>query len=64
MTMLQKVFNVLAITLSVLQNYFDRPNKIFFSDLYLAKFLDTSANSEQIRVTSVIQFNFHTSDIT
>jgi len=40
MTMLQKVL-ILAISLSNLHNYFDNPNKLF-SNLYLAKFLDTS----------------------
>jgi len=36
-----KSFDVLANSLNVQHNYFDGPNK--FSDLYLAKFLDTSA---------------------
>jgi len=38
-----KNFVILATSLNVLHNYFDGPNKIIFSDLYLAKFLDTSA---------------------
>jgi len=37
-----KSFDVLAISLSLLRNYFDNPTKLF-SDLYLAKFLDTLA---------------------
>jgi len=43
--MLQKVFDMLATSLSVLDNYFNCPTKLF-SDLYLvAKFLDTTAKS-------------------
>jgi len=42
--MLQKVFDILTTSLSVLHNYFDGPTKLF-SDLYLAKFLDSSAKS-------------------
>jgi len=34
--------DILATNLSILHNYFDDPTKLF-SDLYLAKFLDTSA---------------------
>jgi len=41
--MLQKNFDILAISLNVLHNYFD--NSIKLSDLYLAKFLDTLAKS-------------------
>ena len=43
MTMLHKVlkFNILAASLGVLDNYFDGLAKLF-SDLQLAKFLDTS----------------------
>jgi len=37
-----KSFNILAISLSVLYNYSDDPT-ILFSDLYLVKFLDSSA---------------------
>jgi len=37
-----KNFNILAISLSVLYNYFDNSMKLF-SDLYLAKFLDKTA---------------------
>jgi len=37
-----KSFNILATSLNVLHNYFNGPNKLF-SDLYLAKFLNTSA---------------------
>jgi len=37
-----KSFDILTISLSVLHNYFDGPTKLF-SDLYLVKFLDTSA---------------------
>ena len=36
--------DILATNLSILHNYFDDPTKLF-SDLYLAKFLDTSENS-------------------
>jgi len=36
-----KNFNILAINLSVLHNYFDSPK--LFSDLYLAKIFDISA---------------------
>jgi len=39
-----KSFDVLVISLSVLRNYFDNPTKLF-SDLYLAKFFNTSAKS-------------------
>jgi len=39
--MLQKIFDILTI-LSILHNYFDGPAKLF-SDLYLAKIVDTSA---------------------
>jgi len=35
-----KIYNILAISLSVLHNYFNSLTKLF-SDLYLAKFLDT-----------------------
>jgi len=35
-----KSFDILATSLSVQCNYFDNPTKLF-SDLYLAKFLDT-----------------------
>jgi len=38
-----KSLNILAISLNILHNYFDSPK--IFSDLYLAKFLDTSAKS-------------------
>jgi len=38
-----KNFDFLATSLNILHNYFDDPNKMIFSDLYLAKFLDTSA---------------------
>jgi len=34
-----KLFNILAISLSVLHNYFDGPNKIIFTSVYTAKFL-------------------------
>jgi len=37
-----KIFNIPAISLSFLHN-FDSPTKLF-SDLYLVKFLNTSAN--------------------
>jgi len=36
--MLQKAFDILAISLSVPHNYFNGPNKIIFTDLHLAKF--------------------------
>jgi len=36
-TMLQKSFNILAISLNVLHNHFDDPK--LFSDLYLPKFI-------------------------
>jgi len=36
-----KSFDILTISLSVLHNYFDDATKLF-SDLHLAKFLDTS----------------------
>jgi len=39
---MSKLFATLSSCLSVLHNYFDDPTKLF-SDLYLAKFLDTSA---------------------
>jgi len=39
-----KNFDILTIRLSVLHNYFDDLTKLF-SDLYLAKFLDSSAKS-------------------
>jgi len=39
-----KSFNILAISLSVLHNHFDSSTKLF-SDLNLAKFLDTSVKS-------------------
>jgi len=39
-----KSFNVLTTGLSVLHNYFDGQTKLF-SDLYPAKFLDTSAKN-------------------
>jgi len=39
-----KNFNSLTISLSILHNYFDDSIKLF-SDLYLTKFLDTSAKS-------------------
>jgi len=35
-------FDILAISLSVLRNYFDGPNKIIFR--FVNKFLDISAN--------------------
>jgi len=38
-----KNFDILAISSDVLHNYFDAPN--LFSDLYLVKFLDTSAKA-------------------
>jgi len=41
MSNVAKNFDILAIILNVLRNYFDIPIKLF-SDLYLAKFLDTS----------------------
>jgi len=41
MNMLRKVLNILA-TSSGVHNYFDGPTKLF-SELYLAKFLGTSA---------------------
>jgi len=37
-----KAFAALSSTLERLQNYFDEPTKLFL-DLYLIKFLDTSA---------------------
>jgi len=37
-----KNFDILTTSLSVLYNYFDNPIKLF-SDLYLVKFLNTSA---------------------
>jgi len=37
-----KNFDILTISLNVLYNYFDNPIKLF-SDLYLVKFLNTSA---------------------
>jgi len=37
-----KNFDILAISLSILHNYFDSSIKLF-QDLYLAKFLDISA---------------------
>jgi len=37
-----KSFNILVISLNVLHNYFNNPTNLF-SDLYLVKFLDTSA---------------------
>jgi len=39
-----KNFDILAISLNVLHNYFNDPTKLF-SDLYLAKFLDVSVKS-------------------
>jgi len=39
----EKSLNIIAITLSIPYNYFD-PTKLF-SDLYLIKFLNTSAKS-------------------
>jgi len=36
-----KNFGILAISLNTLHNYFDDPDKIMFSALYLAKFLKT-----------------------
>jgi len=39
-----KNFNILAISLSVLHNYFDDLTKLF-SDLYLTKFLDSPTKS-------------------
>jgi len=45
MTKLQKSFNILAISLNVLRNYFDGPQTKLFSDLYLTKFLDTWVKS-------------------
>jgi len=39
-----KSFDILGISLSVLHNHFNNPTKLF-SNLYLAKFLDTSAKS-------------------
>jgi len=42
--MMSKNFDILATNLSVLYNYFDSSIKLF-SDLHLAKFLDTSAKS-------------------
>jgi len=38
---IKKSFDILAMNLKVLHNYFDGPIKLF-SDLYLAKFLDFS----------------------
>jgi len=40
MSNIAKSFNILANCLSILHNYFDGPK--LFSDLYLAKLLDTS----------------------
>jgi len=45
MTVSSKVLTFLITNLSVLHNYFDGSNKSIFSDLYLAKFLDTSKRS-------------------
>jgi len=42
MSNIVKYFDILLISLSVLGNYFDSTTKLF-SDLYVAKFLDTSA---------------------
>jgi len=42
-TTLQKVFNILAISVSVLHNYFANPNKIIFR--FVTKFLDTSVKT-------------------
>jgi len=42
--MIEKNFDILTISSSVPYNYFDGPTKLF-SDLYLAKFLDTSEKS-------------------
>jgi len=42
MSNVAKNFYILVISLNVLHIYFDAPTKLF-SDLYLAKFLDTSA---------------------
>jgi len=39
-----KNFDIIAISLSILHNYFDSLIKLF-SDLSLAKFLDTSAKT-------------------
>jgi len=39
-----KNFDIQATSSSVLHNYFDNPRKLF-SDLHLAKFLDTLAES-------------------
>jgi len=45
-----KKFDILAISLNVLRNYFDNSLKLF-SDLYLAKCLDTSAKSFSLHIT-------------
>jgi len=42
MSNVAKSFGILAISLSVIYNYFDGLTKLFL-DLYLAKFLDTLA---------------------
>jgi len=44
MSNVKKNFDILAISLSVLYNYFDGSTKLF-SVLYVAKFLNTSAKS-------------------
>jgi len=44
MSNVAKNFDILVASLIVLHNYFDNSTKSF-SDLYLAKFLDTSAKS-------------------
>ena len=40
-----KYVNVLAISLSILHNYFVDPNKIIFKYLYVAEYLDISIKS-------------------
>jgi len=54
-----QIFNNLAISLSILYN-FDSPTKLF-SDLYLVKFLDTSAKSfffnfQKLRIYDFTEF--------
>jgi len=49
-----KYFDILTINFVVLLNYFDGPRKSF-SDLYLAKFLDSSEQNCSFRVSKLLR---------
>jgi len=57
-----KSFDNLAISLSVLHNYFDRLTKLF-SDLYLAKFLDTSSKPSFPPIVMISLVSLHISKL-